>query len=251
MDDLRVFEKRLGVRFKDYSLLERSLTHRSYVNERESGGRENNERLEFLGDAVLDFVVGASLYHRFPEMKEGALTELRAALVKTKTLADFARQLDLGAFLRLGHGEAENGGRERSPTLAGAFEAVVGAVYLDQGLSAVKPVIERFIGPALEQILAQSLQKDAKSEFQVWAQAEYGITPQYQTVGSDGPDHAKRFMVQVLVGKEVWGMGQGSSKQNAAQMAAGDAMARVQQYEARLRADRLSERGVNGVAIKL
>lgn len=242
MDDLRILEKRLGVRFRDYSLLARALAHRSYVNERESSGLENNERLEFLGDAVLDFVVGAYLYHRFPEMNEGNLTELRSALVKTKTLADLARQLDLGAFLRLGHGESESGGRERSPALAGVFEAVIGAVYLDQGLPVVKPLIEKLIEPVLEQILAQSLQKDAKSEFQVWAQAELGITPQYQTAGSDGPDHAKRFVVEVLVGKTLWGVGQGSSKQSAAQAAAREALIRVQQDEAKVRVARLGEK---------
>lgn len=243
MDDLRILEKRLNVQFRDYSLLARALAHRSYVNERESGGLENNERLEFLGDAVLDFVVGAYLYHRFPEMKEGNLTELRAALVKTTTLADLARQLNLGAFLRLGHGEAESGGRERAPTLAGAFEAVIGAVYLDRGLPVVKPLIEQLIGPVLEQILAQSLQKDAKSEFQVWAQGELGITPQYQTVGSEGPDHAKCFVVEVLVGKTLWGVGRGSSKQNAAKMAASEAMNRVGAYEAKVLADRLRGKG--------
>ncbi|HIP70973.1 MAG TPA: ribonuclease III, partial [Anaerolineae bacterium] len=134
MNDLSALEENLGVQFQDYSLLTRALTHRSYLNENPGMALEDNERLEFLGDAVLDFVVAAYLYHRFPEMPEGDLTSLRAALVRTTMLARFARQLEIGRFLRLGYGEVENGGRERSPILCAAFEAVIGAIYLDQGV---------------------------------------------------------------------------------------------------------------------
>ncbi|MAU01204.1 MAG: ribonuclease III [Anaerolineaceae bacterium] len=224
-------ENNLNVHFKDYSLLARALTHRSYLNENPDAALEDNERLEFLGDAVLDFIVGAYLYHRFPEMDEGELTSLRAALVRARTLAGFARQLEIGRFLQLGLGEAENGGRERIPLLCASFEAVIGAIYLDQGLSSVKSLVEQLINPALTEIMAESLHKDAKSEFQVWAQARYNITPHYEVIDTSGPDHAKQFTVQVLLGDDVWGEGTGRSKQVAAQAAAKVAMAKAETVE--------------------
>lgn len=220
MDDLRALEERLNFHFNDFSLLLRALTHRSFLNENADAVLQDNERLEFLGDAVLDFVVGAYLYDRFPELDEGDLTSLRAALVRAETLADFARDFDLGHFLRLGQGESESGGRERIPTLCAAFEAVIGAVYLDQGLTAVETLVEPMIAPTLDKIRASSLHKDARSEFQVWAQARYNITPRYEVTAAEGPDHDKTFTVQVLVGEEFWGSGQGRSKQSASQAAA-------------------------------
>ena len=228
MDRLQQLQERLGVRLEDEVLLERALTHRSYVNENPRETVEDNERLEFLGDAILDFVVGDYLYRRFPDMDEGGLTALRAALVRTKTLADFARQMGIGACLRLGLGEEETGGRQRSPTLCAAFEAVVGAVYLDQGLRAVQRLAEPLVEPALERIMARSLHKDARSQFQVWAQGTHNITPRYEVVGAEGPDHDKSFTVQVLLEDEVWGIGSGRSKQAAAQAAAGVALLRVE-----------------------
>lgn len=231
MDELQSLEARLGFSFDDYSLLSRALTHRSYLNENPESILEDNERLEFLGDAVLDFVVGAYLYHRFPEMDEGDLTSLRAALVRAETLADFARTLEIGRYLRLGFGEAETGGRDRTPILCAAFEAVVGAIYLDQGVEPVRKLIEPLIGPALVQIRARSLHKDAKSEFQVWAQKYFNKTPRYTVVDSKGPDHAKTFTVQVLVGDESWGEGSGRSKQIAEQAAATAALLRADNFE--------------------
>jgi ribonuclease-3 len=227
MDDLQSLEQNLDLQFSDRSLLLRALTHRSFLNENPGSALEDNERLEFLGDAVLDFVVGACLYSRFPEMAEGELTSLRAALVKTNTLASFARQLDIGRYLRLGFGEEENGGRERAPILCAAFEAVVGAVYLDQGLDKAQHLVEQLTGPALLKIREKSLHKDAKSEFQVWAQAQYNITPHYEVITSSGPDHAKIFNVQVLIGDTPWGEGSGPSKQSAAQAAAGHALTKT------------------------
>lgn len=228
MENLQELEAHLGLHFKDKSLLMRALTHRSYLNENAGVVLEDNERLEFLGDAVLDFLVGAYLYHRFPELKEGDLTSLRAALVRTETLADFARKIELGRFLLVGLGEAESGGRERNPLLCAAFEALTGAIYLDQGLAAVKKLTEPLIGPALAKIMDASLHIDAKSEFQVWAQAQFNITPRYVVTGSSGPDHAKMFTVEARVGEKVWGEGNGRSKQSAAQAAAGDALKRVE-----------------------
>jgi ribonuclease III len=225
-DELHELEARLQLAFNDKGLLERALTHRSYLNENPDVTRDN-ERLEFLGDAVLDFVVGNYLFRRLPDLREGELTSLRAALVRAPTLADFANELEIGRFLRLGLGEDESGGRRRVPLLCATFEAVVGAIYLDQGLPVAQQFIERLIEPALIEIQAQSLHKDAKSEFQVWAQARFNITPHYKVVGVSGPDHARQFAVQVLVGSEVWGEGQGSSKQSAAQAAARTALARI------------------------
>lgn len=231
MEELELLEKNLGITFKDYSLLTRALTHRSFVNENPEYILEDNERLEFLGDAVLDFIVGAYLYNRFPEMDEGELTSLRAALVKSQTLANFARQLDIGHYLRLGLGEEENGGRQRTPLLCAAFEAVIGAIYLDQGLEKVQSLVEKLAGPALVKIRENSLHIDAKSEFQVWSQANFNITPRYQVVDSFGPDHAKTFRVQVMLNDESWGMGSGSSKQQAAQAAAQSALKKVRTLE--------------------
>ena len=231
MDDLQTLEKNLATEFSDHSLLLRALTHRSFLNENPDAALEDNERLEFLGDAVLDFVVGAYLYIRFPEMDEGELTSLRAALVKTRTLASFARQLDIGRYLRLGFGEEESGGRDRSPILCATFEAVVGAIYLDQGLEKVQLLVEQLARPALVIIREESLHKDAKSEFQVWAQARYNITPHYKVVTSSGPDHAKTFTVRALIGDASWGEGSGPSKQSAAQAAAEKALTRVVDQE--------------------
>ena len=228
MDQLQELQARLGVQLDDEALLERALTHRSYVNEIIGATVQDNERLEFLGDAILDFVVGDYLYQRFPEMDEGVLTALRAALVRTKTLADFARQLEIGPCLRLGLGEEETGGRGRVPTLCAAFEAVVGAIYLDQGLQAVSRLVEPLVEPALERIMARSLHKDARSQFQVWAHGAYNVTPRYEVVGAEGPDHEKSFTVQVLLEDEVWGIGSGRSKQAAAQAAADVALLRVE-----------------------
>ncbi len=223
MENLTPLLKNLAVELDNHDLLWRALTHRSFLNEHEDVTKDN-ERLEFLGDAVLDFVVGAYLFKRFPTMQEGELTALRAALVRAETLAQFAVQVEIDQHLRLGLGEEESGGRAKIPTLCAAFEAVIGAVYLDQGVEATRPLIERLAEPMLEKIQAESLHKDAKSEFQVWAQAVYGITPHYEVVRVEGPDHAREFTVQILVGDMVWGEGCGTSKRRAQQVAAQQAM---------------------------
>jgi ribonuclease-3 len=213
--------------FHDPSLLERALTHRSYLNEHPELALEDNERLEFLGDAVLDFVTGAWLYNRFPELPEGRLTSLRAALVKTDTLAEFARRTGVDEALRVGRGEAEAGGRGRLSMLADAFEAILGALYLDQGLGAVQAYLEQLLPAEIDHVLAEERDRDAKSILQEWSQAERGITPRYRTVDEEGPDHAKTFSVEVRIGDEVVGRGDGMSKQAAAQAAARDALNRL------------------------
>lgn len=213
------FSRRLGLPIKDYLLLSRALTHRSYLNEHPDA-LEDNERLEFLGDAVLDFLVGAWLYHHFPEMAEGELTRLRSALVRTEQLARFARQIELGKALRLGRGESEGGGRERDALLCAAFEALVGALYLSSGISAVQAFVEPLLRSAVDDILMNNRDRDPKSMLQEWAQSQGYGAPVYRTVGARGPDHARVFEVEVLINGQVWGRGEGYSKQAAAKQAA-------------------------------
>ncbi len=231
MTGLSELEQRLGFVFEDKSLLQRALTHRSYLNEHPEFLLEDNERLEFLGDAVLDFVIGAYLYHRFPELREGPLTNLRSVLVRRDTLARFARQLELGRHLLMGHGEAESGGRHRPATLCATFEGLVGALYLDQGLDGVQALIEPLVVPEISRTLKARLDKDAKSRLQELAQAQMHSTPRYATVSESGPDHAKEFTVEVLIGGEVFGRGQGANKQQAAQAAARDALQQIGDIE--------------------
>lgn len=221
------FESATRLVFKDKSLLSRALTHRSLLNEYPEFPIADNERLEFLGDAVLDFLVGEFVYDRFPELQEGDLTNLRAALVRREALAHFALQINLGNFLRMGRGEAESGGRERSATLCAAFEALVGALYLDQGLEQVKAFLLPFVEPELARVQQQALEKDPKSRLQEWSQAEIHATPHYRTVAERGPDHAKEFTLEVTVGGVPYGRGVGPSKQAAAQAAAAAAIQRL------------------------
>ena len=213
--------QRLGLPFNNLSLLMRALTHRSYVNENPNSSLDN-ERLEFLGDAVLDFIVGAWVYHRFPEMPEGDLTKMRSAIVRNDQLARYARSIRLGGALRLGRGEQSTGGSERDGLLGSTFEAVIGALYLDSGLAAV----EAFVHPMLEESQDYILEEihDPKSVLQEWAQAEKLGAPQYATVSSIGPDHAKVFEVEVRIQGVTYGRGHGSSKQVAARIAAQTAL---------------------------
>jgi ribonuclease-3 len=224
MADIFEAEKKLNLTFANKALLQRALTHRSYLNENPDYPLEDNERLEFLGDAVLDFVTGEYLYHRFPEMPEGRLTNLRSALVRTETLAHFASNLNLGDYLFLGRGEEESGGRRRPAILCDAFEALIGALYLDSGLEMARQFVYQVIDPALQEILASDIDKDAKSRLQEVAQSHYQLTPTYRTVKEQGPDHAKEFTVEALIGDKIYGRGTGFSKQNAAQAAAQQAL---------------------------
>jgi ribonuclease-3 len=211
--------ERLGLHFSNLHLLVRALTHRSYVNENPDAV-EDNERMEFLGDAVLDFVVGAWVYNHFPEMQEGDLTRMRSALVRTDTLADFARLLDLGAALRLGRGELSSGGHQRDNLLCATFEALIGALYLDAGIPAVGNFMEPLLAGSSAKVISHVEHYDPKSTLQEWAQSNKLGTPHYITIDSSGPDHAKVFTVEVQVDGKIYGQGAGSSKQAAAQMAA-------------------------------
>lgn len=218
--------RRLNLPISNILLLSRSLTHRSYLNEHPDA-LEDNERLEFLGDAILDFLVGEWLYNHFPEMAEGELTRLRSALVRTEQLAEFARQINLGNAIRLGRGEDENGGRERTALLCGAYEALIGALYLNAGLEAVRKFIEPYLVSSTEEIIADRRDHDPKSLFQEWIQSQGFGPPIYRTVRSSGPEHDKMFEVEVLVDDQAYGKGSGHSKQSAAKSAAHDALEKL------------------------
>lgn len=217
------FAKRIQLGIKDTLLLSRALTHRSYLNEHPEA-LEDNERLEFLGDAVLDFVVGAWLYNRYPEMPEGDLTRMRSALVHTEALAEFATQIDLGKAMRLGHGETQAGGKKRPGLLCDTFEAVVGALYLDQDIAGVKIFISPFLLAAADDILINHKDEDPKSKLQEWAQGQGYSAPQYFTRNATGPDHSKLFEVDVIINEQTYASGTGSSKQAATKSAARNAL---------------------------
>jgi ribonuclease-3 len=227
------FARKAKLTLKDIGLLTRALTHRSYVNEHEDS-LEDNERLEFLGDAALDFLSGAYLYKHFPEMDEGQLTRLRSALVRTEQLAEFAQEIDLGESLLLGHGESLTGGRERPALLCAGFEALMGALYLDSGIEAVDEFMRPRFGKAVEAAMQDESLFDSRSRLQIWAQGEVGDTPEYETVDTRGPDHAREFVVVVRIRGEVQGEGWGPSKHAAAQAAAADALSKLDPASANL-----------------
>jgi ribonuclease-3 len=223
---LEDFARQAGFEFEHPGLLRRALTHRSYVNEHPEA-LEDNERLEYLGDAALDFLTAAWLYSRFPEMDEGELTRLRASLVRTDQLARYARELGIGEALQLGRGLDETGGREQPTLLCDAFEAVIGALYLDSGFEAVVSFMEPRLESAVEEILNDDQHLDPRSQLQIWSQAEFGETPRYETVEAHGPDHARRFVVEVSVRNGLKGRGEGRSKQMAARAAAAELLKEI------------------------
>ncbi|MHB1339250.1 MAG: ribonuclease III [Bellilinea sp.] len=222
--------QRLNLRFKDLLLLSRALTHRSYLNEH-SEALEDNERLEYLGDAVLDFIVGVWLYHQYPEMAEGDLTRMRSALVHTEQLAVFARKVNLGDAMRLGRGEVQAGGRFRSALLCDTFEAVIGALYLDSGIDAVNAFMHPLLQEAAEDILINHKNEDPKSLLQEWAQSQGYQAPLYMTRSAIGPDHSKIFELDVIIAGTVYGTGSGPSKSTAAKAAARIALQKLELVE--------------------
>jgi ribonuclease-3 len=224
LTDLDDLQATLGVAFEDPSLLQQSLVHRSYLSENPHFALNSNERLEFLGDAVLGFVVAEEIYHRFPSLSEGEMTKLRSALVRGETLGRVALSLNLGEYLYLGRGEEENGGRQRSRNLGRALEAVIGAVLVDQGMDAARSFILRILGGKLERAIEDKLRADDKSRLQQITQSEKKVTPVYRTIEEVGPDHAKVFTVEVLAGDSILGKGSGRSKQAAEMEAARDAL---------------------------
>lgn len=234
MSDFKKFQQRIGYHFKDQSLLEQAFTHRSYLNENRLPARkgaqagasrhEHNERLEFLGDAVLELAVTEFLFAKYPGKPEGDLTSYRAALVNTTSISDAAAKLGMNDFLLLSRGEAKDTGRARQIILANAFEALIGAIYLDQGYESAKSFIAEQLFHKTDEVVEKGLWQDAKSRFQEIAQDKETVTPSYDVISQTGPDHDKRFVVGVYLGADRIATGEGRSKQEAEQVAARKAL---------------------------
>ncbi len=218
--DFKNFEESLGISFNDTALLRQAFTHRSYLNEHRGEGGGHNERLEFLGDAVLELIATRFLYEKFPKEDEGALTAYRAALVNAVTCAEIATAIGMNDFLLLSRGEAKDTGRARGVLLANAFEALVGAIYLDQGYDAAQAFITEHLFPKIDDIVKNQLWRDSKSALQEKAQDAEGVTPSYKVIRESGPDHDKHFVVGVYIGTDLAGQGEGKAKQEAEQAAA-------------------------------
>lgn len=222
--DYKKFEQKAGINFHDKNLLKQAFVHRSYINENKDLKIEHNERLEFLGDAVLELVITDFLYQKFPDKTEGDMTSYRSALVNADTLAEVAAKLDMNEYLLLSKGETKDTGRARQYILANTLEALIGAIYLDQGYEVTKEFVSKHISNLIEGVLEKGSWIDSKSLFQERAQDVEGITPLYKTLKEVGPDHDKNFVIGVYLGKEMVASGEGRSKQDAEQEAAKKAL---------------------------
>lgn len=218
------FAQHIGVVFNDLNLLREAFTHRSYLNEHRGTGMRHNERLEFLGDAVLELVMTEYLFAKYPDEPEGKLTAYRSALVNTNSISDAASDWGMNEYLLLSRGESKDTGRARQYILANAFEAVIGAIFLDQGYAKAKEFIATSLFDRLDDVVGKRLWQDAKSKFQEEAQERTGITPNYEVVKETGPDHDKSFEVGVFIGSDLIAKGSGRSKQDAEQAAAQEAL---------------------------
>lgn len=221
--DIEKFEKQTGLHFKDKKLLEMVFTHRSYLNEANTSDLEHNERLEFLGDAVLELVVTDYLYKNFTN-PEGELTNWRSSIVRGEILSRVAGELELGEFLFLSRGEDKSGGRTRTLILANTFEALIGAIYLDAGYKDAEKFISQHLIALLPEIIEKKLYIDPKSRLQELSQEKMGSTPEYRVIGEEGPDHTKVFTVGVYINRKLMAQGTGSSKQKAETAAATEAI---------------------------
>ena len=224
MKDFSPLEKKLDLKFKNKDLLIQAFCHRSYLNENPDFYLDQNERLEFLGDAILELIVTEYLYQKYPEKSEGELTNWRAALVNAKQLGALAKNLGFNDFLLLSHGEAKELGKARQYILANTFEALIGATYLDSGYEACQSLIEKNLIKKLPEIIKKGLFRDAKSSFQEEAQERAGVTPDYKVLEEWGPDHARHFIVGIFLEEELVAKGEGSSKQEAEEAAAKNAL---------------------------
>ena len=220
MKDFSILEKKLGLKFKNKELLMQAFTHRSYLNENQDFKLDNNERLEFLGDAVIELIVTENLYKEYPEKTEGELTNWRAALVNAKMMTSVSEELGFNDFLLLSRGESKEVGKARAYILANVFEALLGALYLDSGYKPCEEFIKKYLLKNLANILKDGSYKDSKSKFQEEAQEKVSITPSYKVIKESGPDHDKKFIVGVFLGSELVAEGEGSSKQEAEEAAA-------------------------------
>ena len=231
MPDRHELEARLRIKFKDPHLLRQALIHTSYLNENPGIGVGSNERLEFLGDAALGVVVAHQLYVEYPDVDEGRLTELRAHLVRRDTLARAAARFDLGEYLQLGRGEDAAGGRKRPTNLARGYEALVGAIFLDGGIVKARGFIKRSLRDEFAKLRQSGMPHDPKSRLQEVIQSRWQTTPSYRLMKTEGPDHARRFTVQVVVGGKPLGTGEGRSKQMAEKAAAQEALNQIERQE--------------------
>ena len=222
--DFDEFQKELGIMFRNAALLQEACTHRSYLNENQDWPLPHNERLEFLGDAVLELAITEALFKKYPQKDEGYLTSVRAAMVNYISLAQIAREISLGDYLLLSKGEEKDTGRAREVILANAFEALLGAVYLDQGYEVASRFITERVFSHVDEIVEKQLFKDAKSLFQERAQEKFKTTPAYQVLSQSGPDHKKEFVVGVFVKDKQVAQGKGYSKQEAEVEAARSAL---------------------------
>jgi ribonuclease-3 len=225
--DIDALQKILGVTFNRPSMLEQALVHSSYINENPTYTSGHNERLEFFGDVVLDFIVAEKLYQEFPDLSEGKMTKLRASLVRRDTLARVARNIKLGDYLYMGKGEESSGGRNKTPNLAGALEAIIAAVYLDQGMAAAGNMVMGLLVEEWKKISRQNIYVDYKSKLQELVQSRFQMTPAYRLMSEEGPDHDKSFVVEVMVNAKVLGSGTGKSKKLAETEAARLALERL------------------------
>ncbi len=221
-------EKKLGIQFNNKELLNRALTHRSFLNENRGIGLKNNERLEFLGDAVLELIISSKLFNIYPGRAEGELTGIRSALVRTESLAEESRRLDVGKYLLMSKGEEDSGGRDKDYLLANAYEAILGAIYLDRGLEECSNFVERTVLKQLDFIVKNELFIDPKTKIQELIQAKYKITPTYEVVEEKGPDHEKYFTVVLKIGDKFSCKGYGASKQKAEEDAAQKAIKNIE-----------------------
>jgi len=224
MEDLQKLREKLDITFNNPDLLEQAFVHRSYLNEH-AFPLGHNERLEFLGDAVLELIVSNYLYKKLPDKPEGELTAIRAALVRRETLKEVADELEFHKYLKLSRGEAKSAANQAA-ILSNTVESLIGAIYLDQGVPAAEKFINQYLIPKTDAIIAANSYIDAKSHLQELAQEKEGFTPIYQVVSESGPDHNKIFEVAVMIGKKEWGRGTGNSKQTAEMSAASDALLR-------------------------
>lgn len=231
MADWRTLEAQLPFKFKEHELLRQALVHTSYLNENPGIGVGSNERLEFLGDAALGVVVAQMLYNDYPDVDEGKLTELRAHLVRRDTLARAASQLGLGEALQLGRGEDAAGGRKRPTNLARAYEALVGAIFLDGGFTRVKSFVKHSLRDEFTALRQKGMPYDPKSRLQEVVQSRWQTTPSYRLLKTEGPDHARRFTVQVVVSGKPFGTGEGRSKQMAEKEAAQRALEEIERQQ--------------------
>ncbi len=213
--DIALFEEQLGINFTDKLLLRQAFTHRSYINENPGVGTGHNERLEFLGDAVLELVITDYLYNKYPDTPEGELTAYRAALVNTNSISDAARDLGMNDYLLLSRGEAKENGKSRAYILANTFEALIGALFIDQGYQSAQEFIAGALFGKIDMIVKKGTWRDAKSSVQEKAQENVGVTPSYRVLREVGPDHDKVFTVGIYFGEEQIAIGNGKSKQAA------------------------------------